>query len=133
MTTVIFACVHNAGRSQIAAAFFNKYADNSKVVAISAGTKPEKQIHPIVIEIMNEVDFDLSQNVPKKLTVNLLNIAQYLITMGCEENCPYKPTLKILEWKFDDPKDMNTDQARRLRDHIEIQVKTFLAQNLWLK
>ena len=69
----------------------------------------------------------------KKLTVNLLNIAQYLITMGCEENCPYKPTLKILEWKFDDPKDMNTDQARRLRDHIEIQVKTFLAQNLWLK
>ena len=67
MTTVIFACVHNAGRSQIAAAFFNKYADNSKVVAISAGTKPEKQIHPIVIEIMNEVDFDLSQNVPKKI------------------------------------------------------------------
>lgn len=133
MTTVIFACVHNAGRSQIAAAFFNKYADNSNVVAISAGTKPEKQIHPIVIEIMNEVGFDLSQNVPKKLAVNLLNTSQYLITMGCEEDCPYKPTLKILEWKFDDPKNMNIDQARRLRDHIEIQVKTFLAQNLWLK
>lgn len=132
MITVIFACVHNAGRSQMAEAFFNKYAYTSKAAAISAGTKPERQVHPIIIAVMNEIGFDLSQNVPKKLTVNLLNTAQYLITMGCEEDCPYKPTLKIIEWKFDDPKDMNIDQARRLRDHIEIQVKTFLAQNLWL-
>lgn len=133
MITVIFACVHNAGRSQMAEAFLNKYANTSKVTAISAGTKPEKQVHPVVVQVMNEVGFDLSQNIPKKLTVNLLNNAQYLITMGCEEDCPYKPTVKNLEWKFDDPKDMTLDHVRRLRDHIEIQVKTFLAQNLWLR
>jgi len=133
MINVIFACIHNAGRSQMAEAFFNKYADTSKVSAISAGTQPEKQVHPIVVEIMNDVGIDLSQNVPKKLTSHLLNSAQFLVTMGCEEDCPYKPTLKTIEWKFDDPKNMTLDQARRLRDHIEIQVKTFLAQNLWLK
>lgn len=133
MINVIFACVHNAGRSQIAEAFFNKYADTSKASAISAGTKPEKQVHPVVSEVMNEIGFNLNQNVPKKLTTHLLNNSQFLITMGCEEDCPYKPTLKIIDWKFEDPKNMTSDQARRLRDHIEIQVKTFLAQNLWLK
>lgn len=133
MINVIFACVHNAGRSQMAEAFFNKYTDTFKVSASSAGTQPEKQVHPVVVELMKEVGCDLSQNIPKKLTSHLLNNTQFLVTMGCEEDCPYKPTLKIIEWKFEDPKNMTLDQVRRLRDHIEIQVKTFLAQNLWLK
>lgn len=132
MKKVIFACIHNAGRSQMAEAFFNKYADSTKATAVSAGTQPEANVHPVVAEVMQEVGIDLSNNVPKKLAGVLLNDADYLVTMGCGEDCPYKPHLKIFEWQFDDPKNLSKEQVRKIRDHIEIQVKTFLAQNLWL-
>lgn len=133
METVIFACIHNAGRSQMAAAFFNEYADATKAQAISAGTQPALQVHPEVKTVMDEVDISLANAKPKLLTVELAKDAKYLITMGCKENCPYIPGLKILDWPFQDPKGQSLENVRVTRDNIKTQVLSFLAQNLWLK
>lgn len=92
MTTVIFACVHNAGRSQMASAIFNKFADPTKARAVSAGTQPLDQVHLRVKMAMSELDIDLSQVKPIKLTPELATGASYLITMGCKENCPLSLT-----------------------------------------
>lgn len=133
METVIFACIHNAGRSQMAAAFFNKYADTTKVQAISAGTQPASQIHSEVKTVMDEIEISLANAKPKLLTTELAKGANYLITMGCKENCPYIPGLKILDWPFQDPKGQSIDQVRITRDNIKNQVLFFLTQNIWLK
>lgn len=132
MTTVIFACVHNAGRSQMAAAFFNKYADRSKAKAISAGTQPVDQIHLRVRMVMSEVDIDLSGIKPTKLTQELATNASYLITMGCKENCPYIPNTTMMDWPFEDPNGKELDQVRIIRDMIKAKVLNFLAERLWL-
>lgn len=133
METVIFACIHNAGRSQMAAAFFNKYADASKVRAISAGTQPAPQVHPEVKTVMNEIEISLADAKPKLLTAELAKDAKYLISMGCKENCPYIPGLQILDWPFQDPKGQSLENVRITRDKIKDQVLTFLEQNHWLK
>src|SRR5258707_12268605 len=103
MHKVIFACVHNAGRSQMAAAFFNQLADHTKAQAISAGTDPGLRVHPEVLAVMQEIGIDLRSAKPQKLTEDLARDAQPLITMGCGDNCPYVPDLRRDDWPLRDP------------------------------
>jgi arsenate reductase len=105
LKTVIFACVHNAGRSQMAAAFFNKLADPAKARAISAGTTPGERVHPEVVTVMQEEGIDLSAARPQKLTTTLAGEAQLLITMGCGDECPYVPGLRRDDWPLARPRD----------------------------
>src|SRR5712692_1978472 len=98
MTTVLFACVHNAGRSQIAAAFLNALADPAKARAISAGTHPGERVHPEAVAAMGEVGIDLGAAKPRRLTEALAQQAQLLITMGCGDDCPIVPGLKRVDW-----------------------------------
>ena len=130
MNTVIFACVHNAGRSQMAAAFFNQFADPEKAKAISAGTQPVDQVHLRVKMAMSEVDIDLSKAKPTKLTPELAAGASYLITMGCKENCPFIPNVTMMDWPFEDPNGKELDQVRITRDMIKAKVLSFLAEKL---
>src|SRR5204863_2586563 len=98
MKTFIFACVHNAGRSQMAAAFFNLYAEPG-CRAISAGTAPAERVHPEVAAVMQEIGIDLSDAKPQKLTDTLARDADVLVTMGCGESCPYVPGLRVMDWQ----------------------------------
>ena len=122
MTTVIFACVHNAGRSQMAAAFFNALADPRKARALSAGSSPGQRVHPEVVTAMREVGIDLSGAVPQKLTQAVASQAQLLVTMGCGDDCPYVPGLRTDDWPLEDPKGKPIDEVRRIRDDIRARV-----------
>lgn len=132
MVTVIFTCVHNAGRSQIAAGFFNKLVDPTKARAISAGTNPLDQVHLRVKIAMSEVGVDLTHSRPTKLTSELAKDADYLITMGCKEKCPYTPNATIIDWPFEDPSGKELTDIRIIRDKIRTQVISFLAERIWL-
>ena len=131
MERVIFACVHNAGRSQIAAAFFSRFADPTRVEAISAGTKPGERVHPEVVEVMREVGIDLSRNSPQRLTDDLARSASLLITMGCGDECPYVPGLERDDWPFPDPKGRPIDEVRRVRDEIRDRVSALVDAHHW--
>ena len=122
MTTVLFACVHNAGRSQMAAAWFNRLSDPTRARAISAGTDPGPRVHPEVVTAMNEVGVDLSDAPTSKLTAALAERAQMLITMGCGDQCPVVPGLTRDDWPLDDPKGQPLDEVRRIRDEIRDRV-----------
>jgi arsenate reductase (thioredoxin) len=122
MHRVIFACVHNAGRSQMAAAFYNQLADRSKAEAISAGTEPGLRVHPEVLIAMQEVGIDLSNAKPQKLTQELANDASLLVTMGCGDKCPYVPGLRRDDWPLRDPKGLPMEEVRRIRDDIRVRV-----------
>jgi arsenate reductase len=126
MQTVIFACVHNAGRSQMAAAFFNQLADPLKAHGISAGTEPGLRVHPEVLEIMKEEGIDLSEARPKKLTDELARGAQLLITMGCGDKCPYVPGLRRDDWPLKDPKGLPMEDVRAIRNEIKSRVQALL-------
>ncbi len=128
MKKVIFACVHNAGRSQMAAAFFNRLADRTQTEAISAGTEPGLRVHPEVLAAMQEVGIDLSNAKPQKLTEELAKEAQLLITMGCGDNCPFVPGLRRDDWPLRDPKGKPIDEVRAIRDEIRERVRSLLAQ-----
>ena len=125
---VIFACVHNAGRSQMAAAFFNRLADRTQAEAISAGTEPGLRVHPEVLAAMQEVGIDLSNAKPQKLTEELAKEARLLITMGCGDNCPFVPGLRRDDWPLRDPKGKPIDEVRAIRDEIRERVRSLLAQ-----
>lgn len=127
MLKVIFACVHNAGRSQMAAAFFNRLADPQKAEAVSAGTEPGPRVHPEVIEVMNEVGIDLSHAKPRKLTDEIAQDAQLLVTMGCGDKCPYVPGLRRDDWPLQDPKGLSLAEVRAIRDEIRHRVELLLA------
>jgi arsenate reductase len=129
--TVIFACIHNAGRSQMAAAFFNQLADPSKARAVSAGTQPADRVHPVVVEAMKEVGIDVSGNRPQRLTEDLGRSAALLVTMGCGDACPYVPGLEIDDWPLDDPKDRPMDEVRRIRDDIRQRVASVIGSRGW--
>ena len=131
MTTVLFACVHNAGRSQMAAAWFNQLADPAKARAISAGTNPGSRVHPEVVETMREVDLDLAAATPMKLTDELARQSQLLITMGCGDACPYVPGLARDDWPLDDPKGRPLDEVRMIRDEIRDRVRTLIEREAW--
>lgn len=126
MRKVIFACIHNAGRSQMAAAFFNQLADPTKAQAVSAGTDPGARVHPEVLTIMQEVGIDLSNAKPQKLTQELANDASLLITMGCGDNCPYVPGLRRDDWPLKDPKGLPVEEVRVIRDDIKERVELLL-------
>ncbi len=126
MFKVIFACIHNAGRSQMAAAFFNQLADPAKAVAVSAGTDPGLRVHPEVLTAMQEIGIDLSSAKPQKLTDELARDAQLLITMGCGDKCPYVPGLRRDDWPLRDPKGQPVDEVRGIRDEIKDRVKSLL-------
>jgi arsenate reductase len=126
--TVIFACVHNAGRSQMAAAYFNKLADPAKARGLSAGTRPGDRVHPEVVQAMQEGDIDLSAARPQKLTTELAANAQLLITMGCGDECPYVPGLRRDDWPLEDPKGQPIERVRAIRDEIRGRVETLIRQ-----
>ena len=122
--TVIFACVHNAGRSQIAAAFFNQLASaaGGGLRAVSAGTAPGERVHPEVVDVMREAGVDLSDARPRRLTEVVAREAQLLITMGCGDQCPYVPGLSMEDWPLEDPKDKPRGRVREIRDDIRARV-----------
>ena len=131
MKTVIFACVHNAGRSQMAAAWLNALADPQKVRAISAGTEPGTRVHPEVVEATREVGIDLSTQTPRKLTEDLARGAQLLVTMGCGEQCPVVPGLARDDWPLEDPKGKPLARVREIRDEVQVRVQRLLQQSGW--
>jgi arsenate reductase (thioredoxin) len=131
MTRVIFACVHNAGRSQMAAAFFNAMADPAKAQALSAGTDPGSRVHPEVLEAMREVGLDLSQARPQKLTTELASGARHLITMGCGDACPYLPGLQVDDWPLEDPKGKPPGRVREIRDEVRARVEQLVQAHGW--
>jgi arsenate reductase len=132
MDTVLFACVHNAGRSQMAAAWFNKIYDAGKASAISAGTEPAEGVHPEVVQVMKEEGIDLSSAKPQFLSMELAQKATLLVTMGCGDACPYVPGLKKLDWPLEDPKGKALEVVRKIRDDIRERVKELAAERNWL-
>ncbi len=133
MSTVIFACIHNAGRSQMAAAFFNQWVRAGAASAISAGTAPGPRVHPEVLAAMGEVGVDLSAAQPRLLTDSLAAGASMLITMGCGDQCPHVPGLRRDDWPLEDPKGKPVERVRQLRDEIEARVKALLEREGWLR
>jgi arsenate reductase (thioredoxin) len=131
MKTVIFACVHNAGRSQMAAAFFNQLADPSRACALSAGTQPAAHVHPEVVAVMHEVGIDLSSARPTFLTNELATGAQLLVTMGCGESCPVVPGLRRQDWNLPDPKGQPIERVRAIRDDVRARVGRLIAAEGW--
>jgi arsenate reductase (thioredoxin) len=132
MNTVLFACVHNAGRSQMAAAWFNLLTDPTKARAISAGTDPGPRVHAEVVTAMSEVGVDLSGAATLRLTSELAQRAQVLITMGCGDQCPVVPGLKRDDWPLEDPKGKSIARVREIRDEIRQRVETLLEREGWL-
>lgn len=138
MKRVIFACVHNAGRSQMAAALFNNLALKAppvpgapapeRWVAVSAGTTPAARVHPEVVEAMREVGIDLSSATPQKLTLELATGAGRLVTMGCGDQCPYVPGLATEDWPLEDPKGQPIERVRQIRDEITQRVRDLAAR-----
>jgi arsenate reductase (thioredoxin) len=131
MKKVVFACVHNAGRSQMAAAWFNQLADASKARAVSAGTQPGERVHPEVVEAMREVGLDLAALRPQRLDDALCAGAVMLITMGCGDECPVIPGVRRDDWPLEDPKSKPLERVRQIRDEIRARVLQLLAANGW--
>jgi len=128
---VLFACVHNAGRSQMAAAWFNELADPAKARAISAGTEPGTRVHPEVAEAMKEVGVDLTSARPRFLSDELASSASLLITMGCGEACPMVPGLRRDDWPLEDPKGKPLERVREIRDDVRGRIANLLVQEGW--
>jgi arsenate reductase len=133
MKTVIFACVQNAGRSQMAAAFFERLANPAFARAISAGTRPATRVHPEVVEAMREVGLDLSAATPAALTPELAAGAEWLITMGCGDECPVLPGVHRDDWPLPDPAGQSAERVRAIRDEIKDRVWQFIAKQGWWK
>jgi arsenate reductase (thioredoxin) len=131
MKTVIFACIHNAGRSQMAAAWFTALADPSKARAVSAGTEPGPHVHPEVLAAMKEVGIDLSNAKPRLLTDDLAREATMLITMGCGEACPAVPGLSRDDWPLEDPKGKPLERVREIRAEVEARVRQLITREGW--
>ncbi len=130
-TVVIFACVHNAGRSQMSAAFFNALANPALAHAISAGTNPGERVHPEVLVAMREVGIELSGVKPQRLTEELARGANWLVTMGCGDECPAVPGLRREDWPLSDPKGQAVERVREIREDIRGRVAAFVEQNGW--
>lgn len=126
MKTILFACVQNAGRSQMAAAWFNQLADTAKARGLSAGTAPGPHVHPEVVAAMREVGVDLEGVAPRKLTPEFAQQAQVLVTMGCGDQCPFVPGARIEDWPLQDPKGQPLETVRRIRDDIRTRVEDLI-------
>lgn len=127
MSTVLFVCLHNAGRSQMSQALFERSA-GTRHAALSAGTTPGERVHPEVVEVMREMGIDLSDRQPQLLTRELAEQADVVITMGCGDQCPYIPGKRYIDWDLPDPKGRSVEEVRVIRDDIRARVETLLAQ-----
>jgi arsenate reductase len=121
MTRVLFVCLHNAGRSQMSEALFERAAAGAHE-ARSAGTTPADRVHPEVVETMRELDIDLSQRLPRKLSTDDSLWADVVVTMGCGDECPYVPGVRYFDWELEDPKGRPLEEVRATRDEIERRV-----------
>ncbi len=133
MEKVVFACRHNAGRSQMAAAFFNQLADPARASAVSAGTTPGSRVHPEVLAAMRELGIDLSGAQPRLLTPEIAEGARLLVTMGCGEACPYLPGAEIQDWELEDPKGKPLARVRQIRDEVRRRVERLVASRGWAR
>jgi arsenate reductase len=124
---VLFVCVHNAGRSQMAAALLHHHAQG-RVTVRSAGSAPAESVNPAVVEIMAELGMDLSQEFPKPLTTDAVEAADVVITMGCGDACPIFPGKRYLDWQLEDPAGKPIEQVRPIRDEIDRRVRELLAE-----
>lgn len=127
---VVFACVHSAGRSQMAAAFFNQLARGG-LHAVSAGTEPAQRVHPEVVEAMREAGIDLSASRPRLLDRELAAQALLLVTMGCGERCPVVPGVERDDWPLEDPQGKGPEAVRRIRDEIRTRVERLVRSRGW--
>ncbi len=127
MSTVLFVCLHNAGRSQMSQALFDRAAAG-RHSALSAGTNPGDRVHPEVIEVMRELGIDLADRTPQLLTRELAEQADLVITMGCGDQCPYIPGKRYLDWELPDPKGRPVDDVRATRDEIANRVDQLIAE-----
>jgi len=132
MDKVVFACVHNAGRSQMAAAFFNALADAARARALSAGTDPGPRVHPEVAAAMKEVGLDLGGVTPQRLTAELAAGSSHLVTMGCGDECPYVPGARVEDWPLEDPRGKPVERVREIRDEVRRRVLEFVTAHGWL-
>jgi len=124
--TVLFVCVHNAGRSQMAAGFMEKLS-NGKVTVLSAGSAPKDSINPMAIQAMAEVDIDIANNQPKILTTEAVKESDVVITMGCGDTCPFYPGKRYEDWVLDDPAGQSIEKVRVIRDQIKVKVEELLS------
>ena len=127
MATALFVCLHNAGRSQMSAALFERAA-GGRHQALSAGTTPGARVHPEVVEVMRELGIDLSDRKPQLLTRELAEQADVVVTMGCGDQCPYIPGKRYLDWDLQDPKGRPVDEVRATRDDIARRVEQLVAE-----
>jgi protein-tyrosine-phosphatase len=125
MARVLFVCLHNAGRSQMSRAFFDRDAAG-RHESDSAGTTPGERVHPVVVDVMRELGIDLADRVPQKLTTELAGWADVVVTMGCGDECPYIPGTRYVDWELEDPAGQGPDAVRRTRDEIAGRVAALL-------
>jgi len=124
---VLFVCVHNAGRSQMAAALLDRHA-NGRVVVRSAGSTPADEVNPTVVQAMAELGLDLSKEFPKPLTTEAVEASDVVVTMGCGDACPIFPGKRYLDWELEDPAGKSLDEVRPIRDEIDRRVRGLLAE-----
>jgi protein-tyrosine-phosphatase len=122
MATALFVCLHNAGRSQMSQALFER-ASEGRHIGLSAGTTPGEHVHPEVVDVMNELGIDLSGRVPQLLSTELAEQADVVVTMGCGDSCPYIPGKRYIDWELVDPKGKPVDEVRAIRDDIDARVR----------
>jgi arsenate reductase len=127
MAHVLFVCLHNAGRSQISQALFERAAGRRHSAA-SAGTTPAERVHPEVVEVMRELGIDLAGRTPRALDRALADEADVVVTMGCGDECPYIPGRRYIDWDLQDPKSLPVDQVRAIRDEIAARVEGLIAE-----
>jgi protein-tyrosine-phosphatase len=127
MSGILFLCIHNAGRSQMAAGFARELS-NGGVTILSGGSEPAESVNPVAVDVMNEVGIDISKFVPQKYNDDLLNAVDVVITMGCGDTCPYIPGKRNIDCPHDDPKGKSIEDVRRIRDEIKAHVTDLLAQ-----
>jgi protein-tyrosine-phosphatase len=126
-SSVLFVCVHNAGRSQMAAGFLRELAGD-RVEVLSAGTQPKNEINPMAIEAMAELGIDIAEQQPKVLTEEAVKASDYVITMGCGDECPWFPGKIYLDWVLDDPAGLGVEAVRPIRDKIKDLVTALVAE-----
>jgi arsenate reductase (thioredoxin) len=127
MATALFVCLHNAGRSQMSQALFERAAEG-RHQALSAGTTPADRVHPEVVEVMRELGIELADREPKLLTRELAEQADVVVTMGCGDECPYIPGRRYLDWDLEDPKGRPLDEVRATRDDIDRRVRELVQE-----
>jgi arsenate reductase (thioredoxin) len=127
--TVLFACVHNAGRSQMAAALMERHG-NGEIEVRSAGSQPASEVNPVVVEAMAEIGLDVAGERPRKLTDESVSEADVVVTMGCGDECPFQPGKRYEDWELDDPAGREIGEVRAIRDEIERRVRALAAELL---